>query len=70
MKQKAFDCVKMKWEIQRRLQERLAGLSPAEAERVALDQILSDLAFAKLWEEARRTVTTPPSTTVSGTSAS
>ncbi len=53
-KEKEFDCVKMKREIQRRLQKQLAGLSAAEAERFSLERILSDPALAKMWREAKR----------------
>lgn len=70
MKHKEFDCVKMKSEIQERLQARLAGLSPTEAERAALEQILADPAMAKLWKEARRRgPSAPPPPTASAPSS-
>jgi hypothetical protein len=39
---KAFDCVEMKWEIQRRLETELAGLSEEEAARRAWERIAAD----------------------------
>lgn len=65
MKEKQFDCVKMKREIQQRLQQELAGLSALEAERVALERILSDPALARLWKNAKRCPASVPGTSSS-----
>ena len=54
MKEKAFDCVRMKAEIQQKLQEELAGLSPEEVENVAIQRISNDPPMGRLWREARR----------------
>lgn len=42
MKEKAFDCVRMKSEIQQRILEEIAGLSPEEQREKAVQAIESD----------------------------
>ena len=41
-KDKDFDCVEMKWEIQRKLQERYAGVPEEEARRKQWEEALAD----------------------------
>ncbi len=41
-KPKEFDCVEMKWEAQRKLAEKYAGLSDEEARRRQWQEILAD----------------------------
>ncbi|MEE9293383.1 MAG: hypothetical protein V3W34_00245 [Phycisphaerae bacterium] len=42
MKKKSFDCVQMKWDIQRKLREELAGMSEADKRRVLAERIQAD----------------------------
>ncbi len=42
MKKKTFDCVQMKWDIQRKQREELAGMSEADKRRVLMDRIQAD----------------------------
>ena len=42
MKNKRFDCVQMKWDIQRKQREELAGKSEAERRRLQMERILAD----------------------------
>ncbi len=42
MKNKTFDCVQMKWDIQRKQREELAGMSEADKRRVLMDRIQAD----------------------------
>ena len=41
-KQKDFDCVQMKWEIQRKLREQYAGLPEEQARRLQWETVLAD----------------------------
>ena len=38
-KEKAFDCVRMKWDIQRRLEEEFAGVPEAEKRRILTERV-------------------------------
>jgi hypothetical protein len=42
MKRKKFDCVEMKWEIQRRLEARYAGMSEEEARRLQDEKVAAN----------------------------
>jgi hypothetical protein len=41
-RKKAFDCVEMKWEIQKRIRKQYAGLSPEAARRAKRKAIEND----------------------------
>ena len=62
MKSKRFDCVKMKHEIQQRILDEVAGLSPQEQRQKLEKDILSDPVLGPLWRRARRVSTSGPST--------
>ena len=49
-----FDCVRMKEEIQRRIIEEVAILSPQERREKMAKSILSDPVLGPLWREAPR----------------
>lgn len=38
-KQKKFDCVQMKWNIQQKIKKEFAGISDAEANRIQMERI-------------------------------
>ena len=42
MKKKSFDCVRMKWDIQQKQREELAGMSEADKRRVQMEKIRAD----------------------------
>lgn len=42
MKKKSFDCVQMKWDIQRKQREELAGMSESDKRRVLIDRLHAD----------------------------
>ncbi len=42
MKNKSFDCVRMKWDIQKKQREELAGMSEADKRRVQMEKIQAD----------------------------
>ena len=42
MKNKKFDCVKMKWDIQRQIAEEFASISDEEARRIQMDRVIRD----------------------------
>lgn len=52
-KSKRFDCVRMKWEIQERLQAEFARLPPDEAARLARARIEADPILAPFLEKVR-----------------
>jgi hypothetical protein len=41
-KEKQFDCVQMKWEIQQQVEKKLAGLSGKEAHKVKIEKGLKN----------------------------
>ena len=42
MKNKAFDCVEMKWEIQRQMRKEFEGVPDAEARQIQMRQVAED----------------------------
>lgn len=42
MKNKTFDCVQMKWDIQRKQREELAGMPEAERRRILTKRVEAD----------------------------
>lgn len=42
MKEKQFDCVQMKWEIQKQIEKELAGVSDKEAYKVKIEKGLKN----------------------------
>jgi len=49
MKEKSFDCVQMKHEIQQRIREEMEGLSREEQRRRTEEAILADPVLAQIW---------------------
>jgi len=41
-KNKKFDCVRMKWDIQQQILKEFAGVSDQEAHRIQMNQIMQD----------------------------
>ena len=41
-KNKKFDCVKMKWDIQQQILREFAGVPDQEAHRIQMDQVMQD----------------------------
>ncbi|MBC8204987.1 hypothetical protein ISS30_10495 [bacterium] len=52
MKDKRFDCVQMKWDIQKRLLREMKGLSPDEEDDFTRKKILSNPVLSKIWLRA------------------
>lgn len=50
---KDFDCVEMKWEIQRRLHEEFAGMSPEEARHATRNRIEQDPVLGPFLREVK-----------------
>ena len=42
MKHKKFDCVQMKWGIQRKQREEFAGVSETEQRRILMERVAAD----------------------------
>ncbi len=62
MKKKTFDCVQMKWDIQRKQREELAGLSEADKRRVLMDRIQADHILGPFIQRLSQPPTPPHST--------
>ena len=41
-KNKKFDCVRMKWDIQQQIQKEYAGLSDQEAHRIQMEKVMQN----------------------------
>ena len=54
MKEKVFDCVQMKSDIQQRLLKEMAGLSLEERRRRLEDQVAANPILKRLWREGGR----------------
>lgn len=50
---KDFDCVEMKWDIQRQIQEEYAGIPEEEAHRLEWEKILADPVLGPLVKKTR-----------------
>ena len=59
MKKKTFDCVQMKWDIQRKQREELAGMSEADRRRVQTERIQADPILGPFIQRLKRAP--PPS---------
>ncbi len=56
-KQKSFDCVQMKWDIQRKLEHELAGTSELEKRRIQMDRVEKNPVLSPFLKRVRK----PPS---------
>lgn len=54
MKEKTFDCVKMKHDIQQQILQEMSALSPEDQRRVTEERILADPILGPFWRRARR----------------
>lgn len=54
MKNKKFDCVEMKNQIQAKILQEFAGLTPKEQKRLTEDRIKSDPILGPVWSRARK----------------
>ena len=59
MKDKKFDCVQMKWEIQRRLEAELPEASEGERRRAQMERVESNPILGP-WLQAVRAACKPP----------
>lgn len=54
-KKKKFDCVQMKWDIQKKLYDEFKDLTLEEQRQRSIEIILSNPITAKIWRNAKRT---------------
>ena len=54
MNRKTFDCVQMKWDIQRKQREELIGMSEAEKRRTLAERIQADPVLGPFLQRVRR----------------
>lgn len=59
MKKKSFDCVQMKWDIQRKQRQELAGMSEADKRRVLMDRIRADPILGPFIQRVNQAPTSP-----------
>jgi hypothetical protein len=52
-RKKTFDCVKMKWAIQRRIRRQFSGMSPEESRRAKQRKIEQDPVLGPFLEHVR-----------------
>lgn len=52
-KNKKFDCVKMKWDIQRQILKEFAGVSDEEAHRIQMAEVMEDPILGPFWQRVR-----------------
>jgi hypothetical protein len=60
MKKKAFDCVQMKWDIQRKHREEFAGMPEEKQREILAERIEADPILARFLRRARRSATSLP----------
>jgi len=53
-KNKKFDCVKMKWDIQQQISKEFAGVSDEEAHRIQMADVMQDPILGQFWQRLRR----------------
>ncbi|MBA7686373.1 hypothetical protein ES703_94817 [subsurface metagenome] len=53
MKNKKFDCVQMKWDIQQQIAEESSGLSDAEAHKVQIDKVVQNPILGPFYKKVR-----------------
>jgi len=58
LKDKTFDCVKMKHDIQQDILKEMAGFSKEKKRRRTEEAILNDPILCRIWKNARRIHTT------------
>ena len=56
-KAKSFDCVEMKWAIQRRIAEEFAGVSDEEANRIQAERVARNPVLGPFVREVHRAAT-------------
>ena len=54
METKAFDCVQMKWDIQRKQREEFAGVSEAERRRIQMQRLAADPILGEFLQQAQQ----------------
>ena len=54
MKKKTFDCVQMKWDIQRKLEEELPELTEEEKRRVQMERVAKNPILGPFLERVRQ----------------
>ncbi len=54
-KNKKFDCVRMKWDIQQKIQKEYAGLSDQEAHRIQMEKVMQNPILGPFLKRVRST---------------
>lgn len=52
-KPKKFDCVQMKWDIQKKLAEEFAGVPEEEARKIQMERVLANPIIGRIFREAK-----------------
>lgn len=59
MKNKKFDCVKMKWDIQREILKEFEGVSDEKAHEIQMAKVMQNLILGPFCKKVRRVKLTP-----------
>ena len=57
MKNKKFDCVEMKWQIQKQLQNKYAKIDDAEAHKLQMEIVLRNPILGEFAKKIKKTTT-------------
>ena len=60
MRNKKFDCVKMKWDIQKQILQEYAGVPDAQARRMQMQQVMEDPILGPFCRKVRSARWTTP----------
>ena len=52
-KNKKFDCVKMKWDIQQQISKEFSGISDEEAHKIQMSKVMQDPILGPFCKEVR-----------------
>jgi len=53
-KNKKFDCVRMKWDIQKELAKEFSGMSDAQAHKIQMDRVIQNPILGPFYKKTRR----------------
>lgn len=52
-KSKKFDCVRMKWDIQKQIAKEFSGISDEQAHKIQIDEVMKDPILGPFWKTVR-----------------
>ena len=52
-KNKKFDCVQMKWDVQKQIAEEFSGVSDEQAHKIQMAEVMKDPILGPFWRKVR-----------------